>query len=104
MIETGRMLWTWQALQSVAVDTARCVAIGSSKCANGQNYAVSLAAQRGVGSVTAGEVTVNANTACAGQSNFTQVSIVHSYTPVLPGYFLAPSGGLKATACFPNNA
>lgn len=103
MIETGRMLWTWQALQSAAVDTARCVAISSSKCPSGAAYAVTVATQRGVAGVTSGEVTVNSAATCGGQGNFTQVIIVHGYRAILPGYPFVPAGGLKATACYPNN-
>ena len=103
IVELGRMLWTWQALQSTAADTARCVAIGSSLCTNPQNYAISMAAARGVGSLTAGEITIAANTTCAGQANFAQVSIAHTYKSVLAVFFLTPAAGIKASACYPNN-
>jgi len=102
MIEMGRMLWTWQTLQAVAVETARCVAVGSSLCTNGQTYAVSLAGGRGIGGLTASNVTVNNSASCAGQSNFTQVSITFTYHTVMPAYIPTPSGGLKASGCFPN--
>lgn len=108
IVEAGRMLWTLNALKSTALDTARCVAIGSSRCSNGQTYAVSVAAGRGIGSLTTSEVTITttAGTSCTNSSNlglnFTSVSITHAYQTMVP-FFPAPSN-LKTTACFPNNS
>lgn len=109
VIELGRMLWTWQVLQSTAIDTARCVAIGSSQCSNGATYAVSIASQRGVGTLTTSNVTVTSTstTNCSGVSgitNFTTVNITFTYKPLLANFIPTPSGGLTAKACFPNNS
>ena len=103
VVELGRMLWTWQALQSTAADTARCIAIGSNRCSNPQDYAISVATSRGVTSLTAAEITVTFGATCAGQSNFAQVSITHAYATLLPKFLSAPSAGIKASACYPNN-
>lgn len=101
--ETGRMLWTRQALQGAAADTARCLAIGSVNCPSGAAYAGTAAANRGISGVQTGMVTVAASDPCGSTSGtFTKVTIAYPYASVVPSLIAAPAGGLTVSACFPH--
>ena len=103
-VEMGRMLWTQQVLQSVATDTARCLAIGSGNCPDGGSYAVSAAVKRGLNDVQSAEVAVSLNDSCGSAVGlFTKVTITYPFAPVLPAYIPSPAGGLTASACFPHD-
>jgi Flp pilus assembly protein TadG len=77
IIEIGLLLWTQTAMQSVAALTARCVAIGSALCTNGQTYAVTLANDWTLnGAISTSNVTVSTTTTCnTASGSFEQVSI-----------------------------
>ncbi len=103
IIATGMVMWSRTTLQTVAVQTARCVAIGASACAGGgAQYAVSLANAWLPNQVlTTGDVAVAATTACFGASgNFASVTIT---APVWLGGLIYPIAGGTQTlqACFP---
>ena len=107
IIETSLMLWTWQAIDAVAVDTARCVAIGSTTCASPQSYAVQRANTYGIGSMTSGEVTVVTNsTACSAPNGTTMVQVSVAMPFAALTTYLAPlfPSTLKANACYPSAA
>jgi Flp pilus assembly protein TadG len=107
-VDLGLLMWTRNALQSTAVLTARCVAIGSSLCsANPAQFAVTTAGQWIVpGIVNTGQVTINtAATSCNGGGGsagpFVTVAIASTYwgSGVLPAPFAATT--MQVTACFP---
>jgi Flp pilus assembly protein TadG len=101
--EYGRMLWTQQVLQGAASVTARCLSIGSASCPSAGTYAANIASQRGVGDLSAGNVTVAASSACGGVgSNFTQVTITYSFAAVVPALVPGPASTMTASACYPN--
>ena len=102
IVEMGRMLWTRQALQGAAAETARCLAIGSPLCQGGSAYAATAAANRGISGLQSSMVAVSVDNPCGtGAGNFTKVTITYPYASVVPSFVAAPAGGLTATACFP---
>ena len=103
VIEVGRILWTRQALQGAAAETARCLAIGSLNCPSGATYAATAAANRGVSDLQSAMVTVAASDPCGSASgSFTKVTIAYPYASVVPSLIAGPVGGLTVTACFPH--
>jgi Flp pilus assembly protein TadG len=110
--EYGWYMWTANALQQTALQTARCMGILQSNCAPSRaysatsttTYARNLAAGSGV-SVPAANVSLNINATCGGASNLSQVTLTYSYqssVPILlPGLSSSP---LTAQACFPNQS
>lgn len=112
-IEFSRLLWTREALQSVANAGARCMGIVESSCANAGAYSSSKAITYVVTQATklsvplsTSNVTVNHSATCAGVSNFSQVTVNYTFQTALPELVGALSGGvaLSATACFPNQS
>ena len=104
IIEASLMLWTWQALDAVAIDTARCVAIGSTLCSSPQSYAVQQASVYGIASMTSSEVTVvtgSKNCSAPSGTTMVQASVALPFTTLTS--FLAPlfPSTLNATACYP---
>jgi len=110
-IEYGRALWTQQAMQSLAIATARCIGVAQSECSNSGTYSsgkttayvISEAAKLGV-PLEATNVSVNASTSCQGVAGFATVTINYRFVSAVPEFitalFLGPD--LRATACFPN--
>lgn len=110
-IEYGRALWTQQAMQSLAISTARCIGVGQSECSNSGTYSsgkttafvIAEAAGYGV-PLQAADVSVNASTSCQGVAGFATVTITYRFVSAAPEFitalFLGPN--LRATACFPN--
>jgi Flp pilus assembly protein TadG len=107
LIEIYFVLFNFQQVQAVASETARCVAIGSSRCSSGGAvYAVTQAAPgHGIGALTSQMVDVNANTACGGATNMTKITITYPLTHALPvnviPSFMA-NYNLIGVGCFPN--
>jgi len=110
-IEFGRLLWTQEALNATAIQTARCIGVRSSSCASGgtynasdtTTYAETVASGWGV-TLTAADITATNNEGsgtCAGDA---QVSISYTFESVVPGVLTMLSGGapLTAQACFAN--
>ncbi|MGH7041447.1 MAG: TadE/TadG family type IV pilus assembly protein [Acetobacteraceae bacterium] len=101
-IELGLMIWTGSALQQVAAQTARCVAIGSSQCTSPQTYAVGLASKWvGSNAINSNSVTAAHTPTCNNATgNFEKVTITSS---IWAGAFISPLAGTTqvATACFP---
>ena len=102
-IDLGLMMWTRCTLQTVAAQTARCAAIGSSACAGGAaQYAVSLARQwLPTYTLTSSDVVVSGATYCFGVSgSFETVTITApSWTGGMIPTFAGGSQTLQA--CFP---
>ena len=112
-IESGRLLWTRQALQETAITAARCIGIKQASCAPSgsydstttSTYVQTIAAQWSVAIPAAG-ITLNANTSCSGVANFAQVTLAYTFQTAVPGLLGSFSGGVpvSATACFPNQS
>ena len=110
-IEFGRLLWTRQAMLSLAISTARCMGVLENACANSGTYsatnttnsAIAGAASLGV-ALAASNVTLNVGASCGGISNFSSVTIAYTFFTVAPQLISAMSAGipLSTTACFPN--
>lgn len=104
-LEAGIMLWTRGTLQTVAAQTARCMAIGSPLCATAQAFAVSKATSwLGSAMITAADVTAATSTSCLSQTSGTTTFEVVTIT-VTPwaGSSIYPFGNRTetVTACFP---
>ena len=112
-IEYGRALWTQQAMQSLAIATARCIGVSQSECSSSGTYSstrtntwvIGEAAKLGV-ALQSTNISVNANTSCQGVSGFATVAITYTFVSAVPAFVTALVLGptLKATACFPNQA
>jgi len=103
--EAGIMLWTRGTLQSVAAQTARCVAIGSSLCSSSKAYAVTQATGwLGSALITQGDVTITTASECGTTTgslgSFEVVTITAS--PWV-GSIIYPLGSHTetVTACYP---
>ena len=111
IIEYGRYLWTLQALQQVAAEGARCMAIPQSACASGGSYSSSNTTSRiqqignqwGV-SIPSGGITLSANATCGGTTGFSKVTLTSTFYSAVPQLVQLAAGGtsLTASACFPN--
>jgi Flp pilus assembly protein TadG len=117
-INLGALLWTQEVMELAAADTARCVALGSSLCANPQTYAIGIAQQYSfngvlpiVGSVN--PVWSHTNATCSSTSGNvtpgtnTVVTITSTYWSGTLSIFesLGMTLGTKvltATACYPS--
>jgi Flp pilus assembly protein TadG len=109
-VEYGWYMWSANALQQTALQTARCMGILQSDCAPSRVYsststtafARGIAAGYGV-NVPAAGVALDINASCGGASDLSQVTLTYSYqssAPILlPGLSNSP---LTAQACFPN--
>jgi Flp pilus assembly protein TadG len=112
-VEFGRLVWTFEVLQDVASEGARCMGLGANSCAaagvyssvNTTNYVVSLASSRGV-VITAATVSLSHTATCGGASGFSQVSISYDFTTVAPALLPSLVNGftVPASACFPNHS
>jgi Flp pilus assembly protein TadG len=103
-LELAVLLWQLGTLQSVASQTARCIAIGSAACPNAQTYAVTLAnSWLGSSFITAANVSVTTPTTC-GKGSATGTFQLVSITP--PAWAGQTVYGLfkqtvTLTACYP---
>ncbi len=111
-VEFGLLTWSFEVLQEVAVQGARCMGLGVSSCRTGgvysststTSYIVALASTRGV-VITSGMVTLNATATCGGTTGFSQVSISYSFATVAPTLLTSLTNGftVPVSACFPNH-
>jgi Flp pilus assembly protein TadG len=111
-VEFGRLAWSYEVLQDVAAEGARCMGLAANSCASSgaynasstKTYVVDLAASRGV-TITAAAVSLNNAASCGGASGFSEVSISYDFTTVAPELLTALASGVTvpASACFPNN-
>lgn len=106
ILDGGRMIFTKQALNELAVATARCAGIKAPSCTTvsaTQSWAATRGLQRSMLPLTSSNVTVVQSTSCNGQSNMAQATITMTYKKgamnLLP-QSVAPSQ-LVSTACFP---
>lgn len=114
IMEVARAFWTYQIIQEVAIQGARCIGIRSSSCTVGstfdlgaaKNYMVGLAANLGMTLPQAAIVEATHSavlTDCANQTGFSLVKINYNFAASVPG--LVPSLShipLSASSCFFN--
>ena len=112
-IDYGLYLWTANALQQTAIQTARCMGVLQSGCSTAGAYSVSaattfaenLASAYGL-TLTSANISLNAAAACGGQgADNSSVTLSYTFTGVAPG--LVPgisSKPVTAQACFPNQS
>jgi TadE-like protein len=110
-VEFGRLVWTFEVLQEVAAEGARCMGLGANSCAaagvysaaNTTTYVVNLATSRGV-TITSAAITLNNAATCGGANGFSQVSISYDFTTAAPALLTTLVNGftVPASACFPN--
>lgn len=109
-VEYGRALWTQQAMQSLAISTARCIGVQQTQCTNSGTYSanktstwvIGEAAKLGV-PLQAANITVDASTTCRGVAGFATVAISFVFVSAAPQFITALVLGptLRADACFP---
>lgn len=103
LIEGGRMEWTQQALNEVAFNSARCMALGSASCTSTsavQTYARDLGQGRGV-SLANATVAAEANQTCNAVAGMNRVTITLPYS-VASGLLPGGPTSLQAVSCFPS--
>ncbi|BGE87692.1 hypothetical protein Ms3S1_41280 [Methylosinus sp. 3S-1] len=110
-IECGRLLWTRQILQSLAISTARCMGVRQAVCASSSTYSATMttayviaqATKLGI-TLTSANVTLDADASCGGVSGFSSATISYTFVSVAPKLVTALAGGvaISASACFPN--
>lgn len=103
IIDGCRVAWTYQTLQDVATNTARCAALGVTGCKTAsevQAYAVARAAAQQI-KLTTSAVTLTPSTSCSAVAGMTKVAIVSTYqgasTKLLPSSLTS----LSTESCFP---
>ena len=110
-LEFGRLLWTRQLMQSLAISTARCIGVSQTECTVGGSfdsattkaYVVDEAGRLGV-PITASDVAIQPTTTCNGLAGFASVTITYTFVSAAPELIVALLTGptVSATACFPN--
>lgn len=112
MMQIARAFWTYQVMQEVAIEGARCMGIVATGCASGgsynatntTNYVIGRATVRGL-TITGTNITLGRPTSCAGVSGFSSVTITYAFKAAVP--LLTPSLTsltLTAQSCYFNVA
>ena len=108
--EFGWYMWTANALQQTAIQSARCMGVLSGSCATGSaysstktlSYVQQLATTYGVTVPSAG-VTLSTSASCGGATGFSSVTINYTFTTVVPNLITGlASVPMTEQACFPN--
>jgi Flp pilus assembly protein TadG len=108
--EFGWYMWTANALQQTAIQSARCMGVVATNCASGAaysstntlSYVQSVASTYGVTVPTAG-VTLSRAATCGGASGFSQVTINYTFRTAVPNLITGLSSvAMTEQACFPN--
>jgi hypothetical protein len=110
-IEYSRVLWTLNALQQVAFDGARCMAIPQSACAVGGSYdststTTHITQTGNQWGLSLQSINLSQNVSCGGTTGFSQVQVSSNFITPVPQIVLLAAAGttLQATACYPNNS
>ena len=106
LIESGRMQWSQQVIQEVASNTARCMALGTTDCANTadiQRYARRRSLAWGV-SLANATITPTANQTCDSVAGMNLVTITLPYRTAAGALLPGAPDRLRASACFPSIA
>ena len=91
LMEVARAYWTYQIIQEVAIQGARCMGVLSSSCASGgaysastaQSYMVTVASNLGM-TLPADDIVVARPASCAGTAGFSAVSINYNFKTLMP--------------------
>jgi uncharacterized membrane protein len=103
IIDGSRAVWTYQTLQRVAADTARCAALGVTGCRTSgevQSYAVNRANGFGV-PLAAGAVTLTPAATCSSVAGMTKVAITTAYQGATTKLLPSTLSELSTSSCFP---
>lgn len=103
IIDGARAAWTYQTLQQVATDSARCAALGVTGCKTSsevQNYAVARAGGYGV-LLTTGAVTLTSAATCSSVAGMTKVAISTAYQGATTQLLPSSISTLSTDSCFP---
>ena len=103
IIDGARMVWTYQTLQEVATNSARCAALGVTGCRTSsqvKDYAVARAAATGV-KLTTGAVTLTAAATCSSIAGMTKVAIASAYQGATTKLLPSSVSTLNTESCFP---
>lgn len=103
IIDGTRAVWTYQTLQEVATNSARCAALKQAACADNasvQSYAVARAAASGV-RLGAADVTLTASTTCQTMSGMVKVAISTAYQGATTQLLPTSLTMLATDGCFP---
>ncbi len=103
IVDGARAVWTYQTLQQVATDTARCAGLGVTGCETSgevQTYAVNRAAGFGV-KLAAAAVTLTPSTSCSSIAGMTKVAISTSYQGATTKLLPSNLSTLATDSCFP---
>jgi Flp pilus assembly protein TadG len=110
-IECGRLLWTRQILQSLAISTARCMGVRQADCASSGAYSATKTTSYVIAqavrlrlTITSANVALDAAASCGGVSGFSSATISYTFVTVAPKVVTALAGGaaISGSACFPN--
>ena len=110
--EMAWYMWTANALQQTAIQSARCMGVLNQSCASGTAYSSSrtlsfvesAAATYGI-TVPDADVTLSQSATCGGASGFSQVTINYTFTTVVPNLVTGLSSvPLTESSCFPNQS
>ena len=103
IIELGNVYWTYNSIQYVADEVARCKAINNATC-DVSNTAYASAGNIWSSALAAGGEIAVSNTTC-GNFSGTKITITHPITS-LTGYFPnvmpAPFHQIRVQSCYPN--
>lgn len=103
MIDGARAVWTYQALQEIATNSARCAALGSTGCKTSsevKDYAVDRAADNGI-KLTTGAVTLTSGATCLSVAGMTKVAIAATYQGATTKLLPSSVTTLNTESCFP---
>ena len=107
IMEVARAFWTYQIIQEVAIQGARCMGIKSSSCAPGgsysaaaaQSYMVAVASNLGL-TLPASDIAPTRPATCASIQGFSSVSISYTFQTNMPALIPALSSVvLTASSC-----
>jgi Flp pilus assembly pilin Flp len=111
-INYGLYLWTANALQQTAIQTARCMGVLQTGCQVGRAYSSSstttfaeqVAAGYGL-KLTGANLALSAGAPCGGQGmGNSSIKITYAFVGIAPGLTPGLSNTMRAQACFPNQS
>lgn len=103
IIDGSRMVWTYQTLQEVATNSARCAALKLAACIDNssvQTYAAARAVASGV-PLTAASVTLTPAATCQATAGMVKVGIAMAYQGATTRLLPTSVTTLTTEACFP---
>ncbi len=101
-IESARLAWTRQTLDTVAYSSARCLSVSSACDGTGalESYAVDRAQGYGLTLASAG-VVPQSDVTCNGFPNSSEVTITHTFHSVMDGFVPVFPAQIQVKSCFP---